>query len=433
LNASEVVAGRYRLERLLGTGGVAEVWLAQDTRLERWVAVKCLKFDGQNDPEMHAAFAREARVVAKLQHPNIVAVYDSGSHEGREFIVMEYVHGYTLRELLETQTRFPEQEAIRYGVQVATALQYAHTQGVVHCDVKPENILVNEAGVAKVADFGVAEALNRTMAPGQAQDLLGTVAYLAPEIIEGSTPSPASDIYSLGLTVFELVAGRLPFSGTSPGATIGQRLATPATPLRALARGASPELEAVLSRALALSAQDRYPTAAAFGAALQRVPQPGQERVAPVAVPPGRAPAPPARRHTTSRISRTQRAGTAGMSGATALLVAGIVLAAAGVGIAAAVLISRSGDDAGGATTTPTATTASVTAQAASPTPKPTNKPTEAAATATQTQAATETATSQATATNPAASPSAPPSPSATITPKPSSSPATTPTATKTP
>ncbi|MBK7330618.1 MAG: serine/threonine protein kinase [Dehalococcoidia bacterium] len=180
MNASDVIDGRYRLERLLGTGGMAEVWLAEDQRLRRWVAVKVLheQFSGTGS-ELVAAFEREATVIARMQHQNIVGVYDAGSHDGRRYIVMEYVHGYSLRQLLETQGRMTEAEAIRYGVQIASALHYAHGQGVVHCDIKPENVLINEAGVAKVADFGVAETLTRTMAPGQAQDLLGTIAYLA--------------------------------------------------------------------------------------------------------------------------------------------------------------------------------------------------------------------------------------------------------------
>ena len=171
---------------------------------------------------------------------------------------------------LETQGRLTEAEAIRYGAQIASALQYAHEKDVVHCDIKPENVLINENGVAKVADFGVAETLTRTMTPRQAADLLGTVAYLAPEVIEGAAPSPASDIYSLSLTVFEAIAGRLPFGGTSAGATIGQRLAAPAPALRTFSRGASAEMESVLARGLSLTPADRFATAGAFGQALQR-------------------------------------------------------------------------------------------------------------------------------------------------------------------
>ncbi len=429
MNASDVIEGRYRLERLLGTGGMAEVWLAEDQRLGRWVAIKALReaFTLGADAETIAAFEREATVIAKLQHPGIVGVYDAGTFEGRRYIVMEYVHGYSLRQLIETQGRMSEREAIRFGVQVASALQYAHEKGVVHCDIKPENVLVNDAGAAKVADFGVAESLTRTMAPGQAKDLLGTVAYLAPEVIEGTPPSAASDVYSLALTVFELVAGRTPFSGSTAGATIGQRLGAPPPPLRAFARSASPELEAVLSRALSISPGDRYPTAAAFAAALQRIPATPNLTGAPIAAPPGRPPQLQTR-HATARIRRTAPppGGNQGVSGTAILVAIGIVLIALGLGIAAAFALSRQNDkDNGGGTPSPTATSQPTTAPTQAPksptqgvtaTATPTTAPGTATpnATATRTNTPGPTATRTPTtgptpaATTPAASPSAP-------------------------
>ncbi|MGE3074108.1 MAG: protein kinase [Dehalococcoidia bacterium] len=400
MNAADVIDGRYRLERLLGTGGIAEVWLAEDQRLKRWVAVKVLRDQfSAADADLIAAFDREATVIARLQHQNIVGVYDAGSYQDRRYIVMEYVHGFSLRQLLETQGRMTEAEAIRYGTQVANALQYAHSQGVVHCDIKPENILVNEGGVAKVADFGVAETLTRTMAPGQAKDLLGTIAYLAPEIIEGSNPSPSSDVYSLGLTVFELVAGRPPFSGASAGASIGQRLATPAPSLRTFARGASAELEAVLARALSLSPPDRYPSAAAFGAALQRVPLHQTGPVAPIAAPPGRPPV-ITRRQPTARVRRNAPAPASGPSASAILLAVAVVCAALGLGIAAALYLSSRNDGDNGGSPTPTPTEATVT-----------TSPQE-----TPTAGATETSTQ-----------------GPTVTPTPSRTPPPVPTATKTP
>ena len=389
---------------------MAEVWLAEDGRLGRWVAIKALReaFDETLDADAIAGFEREATVIARLQHPNIVAVFDAGSHEGRRYIVMEYVHGYSLRQLLETQGRLTEAEAIRYGTQVASALQYAHGRDVVHCDIKPENILINENGVAKVADFGVAETLTRTMTPRQAADLLGTVAYLAPEVIEGASPSPASDIYSLGLTVFEAIAGRLPFGGSSAGASIGQRLASPAPALRTFSRDASPEMESVLGRALSLSPRDRFPNAGAFGQALQRVPLHEGPPTAPVVAPSGRPPQ--LHRHSTARVRRGAVAPPPGGVGAgTILLAVGVLLAALGLGIVAALIISNTDNDGGGGTETPTAT-----ATLASPTQEPTQtrppsatpRPTEAPSpTATQPP---PTATSQAPATATRAATAAP-------------------------
>jgi len=388
LNAADVMEGRYRLERLLGTGGMAEVWLAEDQRLARWVAVKVLReaFDETLDATTIAAFEREARVIARLQHPNIVAVYDAGTHEGRRYIVMEYVHGYSLRQLLETQGRLPEVEAIRYGMQVASALHYAHGQGVVHCDIKPENILITEHGVAKVADFGVAETLTRTLTPRQAQELLGTIAYLAPEVIEGSAPAASSDVYALALTLFEAIAGRTPFGGSTARAAIGQRLAAPAPPLRTFARGASPEVEAVLARSLALSPYDRYPGAEAFAQALRRVPPQRDTANLPVAAPPGRPPQ-LQQRHTTARVRRGAIAPPVDgnpVSGSAILLAVGVVLAALGIGVAAAIFLANRDDDNGGNSETPTpaptqqqspVATATPTRTSVSPTPSHTPAP----------------------------------------------------------
>ena len=421
VNATDVIDGRYRLERLLGTGGMAEVWLAEDQRLGRWVALKFLHeaIAAGAGGEAVAAFEREARVIARLQHPNIVAIFDAGLHEGRRYIAMEYVHGYTLRDLLETQGRMTEGEAIPYGVQVAAALQYAHEQGVVHCDIKPENIIINETGVAKVADFGVAETLNRTLAPGQAQDLLGTIAYLAPEVIQGAPQEPRSDVYALGLTVFEMIAGRLPFSGATAAAIAGQRLAAPAPALRTFARGASAEMEAVVARALALSPEDRYPDAASFGAALRRIPRGGMQQTAPVAAPPGRPPQ--IRRQPTARVRRgAARAEQGGISGSTLAIVIGIILTAIGVGAGAAVLLA--GRDADSNVPTPTATPGSPTAtstRAPSPTatvtPRPTPSPSPspspsaspiASPTPTRTPTRTQTPPATATKTNTPLSPS---------------------------
>ena len=175
---------------------------------------------------------------------------------------MEYIHGYSLRQILDAQGRLDQADAVRYGQQIASALQYAHEQGVVHCDIKPENILITEEGVPKLADFGVAETIPRTLSPSEARAILGTIAYLAPEVLQGAPANPRSDVYSLAMTLYEAVAGRLPFAGTNPAAVAGQRLATPAPPLRTFARDVSPGLEATLAGGLAVSELDRFPSRA---------------------------------------------------------------------------------------------------------------------------------------------------------------------------
>lgn len=352
---------------------MAEVWLAEDLRLGRWVALKVLhdSLTGGFDPEAVAAFEREARVVARLQHPNVVSVFDAGEFDGRRYIVTEYVHGYTLRQLIETHGRLPEAEVVRLGRQVAAALAYAHRQGVVHGDVKPENILVNETGIAKLTDFGVAETLTRTLTPAQAADLLGTIAYLAPEVIQGERPTPAADQYALALTIFEAAAGRLPWSGSSPAAVAGQRLARPAPPLRAFAPAVSSGLEAVVARALAIMPAERFPSLEAFEAALAGV-RPAGPPAPPVAAPPGCPPARP--RHTTAPVRRGPPPRTKGPAWYTVLAVTGLLLFAVGLGILLAAALTGGGSE----TPVPTPTTAFPTPTAALETPvaRPTATPT---------------------------------------------------------
>jgi serine/threonine-protein kinase len=429
LNVSDVIDARYRLERLLGTGGMSEVWLAEDQRLGRWVAVKILRESLGAEHDLVSGLEREARVVAQLQHPNIVGVLDAGRHDGRYFLVMEYVHGHSVRELLETQGRLTEREAVRYGIQVASALQFAHDQGIVHCDVKPENILIDQNGVAKIADFGIADTLTRTLSPAEARDILGTIAYLAPEVIQGAQADPRSDVYSLALTIYETVAGRLPFAGSSPAAVAGQRLGATAPPLRTFALGASSELEAVLQRALAPFPLDRYQSAAEFLDALRSLPVPRAGAAVPIVAPPGRAPrrpieTPPAhRRHTTARVQRgpgPRRPPRKSNSAAVAAGISAILIAIGAGAVAAAIVIIRNNDSGNVVVPSPSPVVTTPT-PARTPTstptvqPSPTHTPT---ATPTVTPTATASRTSSVTPTRPPGSvtPGPSPSPGATAT-----------------
>ena len=363
-----VIDGRYRLERLLGTGGMSEVWLAEDERLGRQVAVKIIRDSGE---DLGGTIEREARLVARLQHPNIVSVFDAGQQDGNPYLVAEYIEGSSLREVLQARGRLTEAEAVRYGIQVARALQYAHSQGIVHCDVKPENILISSQGIAKVTDFGVADMVTRTVTPREARDILGTIAYLAPEVIQGAPADARSDIYSLGLTIYELVAGRLPFMGASAAAIAGQRLGTPVAPLRTFAADASRGLEVALARAVALSPADRYQTAAEFEAVLSAAAPP------PAAVP-------PPRRHDTARVGVARAPRRADSPSAGPLLaIAAVIVIGVAVGGGVAIALNRGGGNGGGQPTpvpslvlrTPQATPTGTVTRTATPTPSPSASP----------------------------------------------------------
>lgn len=248
---------------------MAEVWLAHDAVHGQLVALKrALPFAGS---EARDALLREADIGRQLRHPNIVEVLDGGEADGLPFLVSEYVEGPSLREVLNTRGPLAEREVRAIGQGVAAALSLAHRQGVTHNDLKPENILLGVDG-PKVTDFGAASSLTQTVGPERARELMGTLAYLAPEVLQGAAPSPRSDVYALGLTLYESAAGRLPFAGSTPAAIAGQRLAQGAPPLRALAPAASAELEAALVRALQPDPAARFADAGEFAAALRGAP-----------------------------------------------------------------------------------------------------------------------------------------------------------------
>ncbi|MDQ3891005.1 MAG: serine/threonine protein kinase, partial [Actinomycetota bacterium] len=201
---------RYAVERLLGRGGMASVYLARDRDLERPVAVKVLADPLALDEEFSARFRREAKTAAQLSHPNIVQVYDTGEEGGRIFIVMEYVDGESLDRLLGRERKLAPVRAIELGVQVCSALHYAHGKGVVHRDVKPGNLLLRTDGTVKVADFGIARPAYGTQLT-QAGTVLGTVGYVPPEVVAGEAATARSDLYSLGVVLYELLTGRPPY------------------------------------------------------------------------------------------------------------------------------------------------------------------------------------------------------------------------------
>jgi serine/threonine protein kinase len=210
-----VSGGRYRLERPLGRGGMATVYLARDTELDRPVAVKVLAESLAGDAAFRSRLLREARLAARLSHPNVVSIYDvRESEDGGPYIVMELVDGPTLAELLRERGRLPPDEAVGLAVQACRGLAHAHAAGLVHRDVKPQNLLLREDGMLKVADFGIARAAEST-ALTQAGTVLGTAAYLAPEQAAGGEVTAAADVYSLGAVVYELLTGQPPYAADS--------------------------------------------------------------------------------------------------------------------------------------------------------------------------------------------------------------------------
>src|SRR3954465_2336344 len=265
----ETIAGRYELEELVGTGGMSSVYCALDTLLERRVALKVLHPHYGSDDEYVERFRHEARSVAQLSHPNIVTVIDRGQDDGQQYIVFEYVDGESLKQLVDRTGPLPARRAIELVLQVAEALAFAHNTGLVHRDVKPQNVLVTEDGEAKVTDFGIARSLDVEHGVTQNGTVLGRANYLSPQQARGQTVTPATDVYSLGVVLYELLTGDVPFPGENFVAVAMKHVNEPPPNLLEVRKDVPRRVAAAVDRALQKDPADRFPTMDAFAAELE--------------------------------------------------------------------------------------------------------------------------------------------------------------------
>lgn len=259
----QLLNNRYRMEEHIGSGGMAEVYLAHDQLLDRQVAVKILRPQFSSDEEFITRFRREAKAAARLSNPSIVNIYDVGEDNHRHYIVMEYVAGETLKTAIARNGKLSPARALNIAIGIASALEHAHDRGVIHCDIKPHNILLGPDYLPKVADFGIAKAISTATAT-TSSTIMGSVHYLSPEQAKGEKLTAQSDLYSLGIVLYEMLTGELPFTGESPVAIALKHVQTPPPSLMEKCPEAPMLLDAVVARLLAKNTDDRYPTAAAL-------------------------------------------------------------------------------------------------------------------------------------------------------------------------
>jgi eukaryotic-like serine/threonine-protein kinase len=268
VEAGTVIDGRYRVAARLGSGGMADVYLAQDTLLGRQVALKLLHHRFAEDQEFVERFRREASSAAGLSHPNVVAVFDRGEWDGTYYIAMEYLPGRSLKAVVREHGPLSPGDATDIVVQILLATRFAHKRGIIHRDIKPHNVILDEEGRAKVTDFGIARAGASDMT--LTGSIMGTAQYLSPEQAQGHAVSESSDLYAVGVVLYELLTGSVPFEGESPVTVALKQVSVEPTPPSALNPGVSPALEAVVMRSLAKDPAARFASADEFIAALQQ-------------------------------------------------------------------------------------------------------------------------------------------------------------------
>ncbi len=261
--------GHYEIVGLLGAGGMGEVYLARDTKLERAVALKILPAEAASDQQRMHRFLQEAKTASALNHPNIIVIHEIGEIDNTHFIATEFIEGETLRERLK-RSAFTVNEILDVGIQIASALQAAHGARIVHRDIKPENVMVRPDGLVKVLDFGLAKLTGKTAADKEAETrvqvqtqagmILGTAAYMSPEQARGKTVDTRTDIFSLGVVLYEMLAGRPPFTGETINHTIVAILEQEPPPLSQFVQNYPGEIERIVGKALAKNADERYQT-----------------------------------------------------------------------------------------------------------------------------------------------------------------------------
>lgn len=263
-----ILNNRYQLDERIGSGGMAMVFRATDLMLERQVAIKLLRTDYSHDENFRERFRQEAKAAANLTHPNIVTVHDFGLDGGRLYIIMEYVPGVDLKSMIQQRGRFSVDEALPLIIQACAGIGYAHRAGLVHCDIKPQNMLITPDWRLKVVDFGIARAL-ATISPDEKTEVVwGSPQYFSPEQAAGGAPSPASDVYSLGVVMYEMLTGRPPFSAPTAEDLARAHRDDPVPPPRKYNPSIPAQLEQILLKVLAKEPSQRYRTADQLGRVL---------------------------------------------------------------------------------------------------------------------------------------------------------------------
>ena len=268
---NKIFNSRYELGAMIGTGGMADVYIAEDLRLHRKVAVKILRSDLARDPAFVSRFKKEALAAGGLNNPGIVAVFDSGEDGADSYIVMELVKGHTLRQVLQSDAVISQDEAVSIVTEILEALEYSHDQGIIHRDIKPGNIMITDSGKVKVMDFGIARALDDIGATmTNTWNVVGTAQYLSPEQATGENADARSDIYSVGCLMYELLVGRPPFIGDTPVSIAFQHVSAPLPAPSDINPNIDPNLETIIKVALHKNPSDRYQDAGAMLADLRR-------------------------------------------------------------------------------------------------------------------------------------------------------------------